>query len=144
MDDQFFRDHFKKFLQQNSEENRGLLEKSSNPETSTVGVPERPSTVSTPINTQSDIVYENDDLRLIVEKGFHKRQKNFRLEDHLFYFKIKQKKASKMPLIIDILDFLHSAFVHVLDSIKTFYKAGIKFYFSFLIVEEVQLLNLKS
>ena len=38
MDDQFFRDHFKKFLQQNSEENRGLLEKSSNPETSTVGV----------------------------------------------------------------------------------------------------------
>ena len=60
------------------------------------------------------------------------------------YFKIKQKKASKMPLIIDILDFLHAAFVHVLDSIKTLYKAGIKFYFSFLIVEEVQLLNLKS
>lgn len=73
----------------------------------------------------SDIVFENSDLKLIVQKGIHKRQKNFRLQDHMFYFKIEVKdKSSSRPLLIDILDFLHAAFVHVLESIATFYEKG--------------------
>ena len=84
------------------------------------------SRTPSPTMTQSDIAFEDESLKLIVEKGIHKRQKQFRIQDHLFYFKIQQKKnSSKMPLLIDILDFLHGAVVHVLDSIKTFYKKGI-------------------
>ena len=28
----------------------------------------------------SDIIYENEDLKMIVKKGFHQRQKNFKLQ----------------------------------------------------------------
>ena len=81
--------------------------------------------VETKNETPSDIVFENDELKLVVEKGSHKRQKNFRLQDHLYYFKIQQKgESTKMPLLIDIMDFLHAAFVHILDSIKSYYEAG--------------------
>ena len=40
---------------------------------------------------QTDIVYENDKLKLIVEKGTFQRQKRFRLQDHLFYMKVQIK-----------------------------------------------------
>lgn len=72
--------------------------------------------------TQSDIFYENEQLKLIVEKGYHKRQKTFRYEDHMFYIKIVPKETNKrLPLLSDILDFLHAGFLHLLDSIKQFY-----------------------
>ena len=32
----------------------------------------------------TEIVYQTSNLKLIVEKGVHKRQKNFALQDHLF------------------------------------------------------------
>jgi len=107
------RDHFKNWLSLNEAENASV--RLDPPAQSSGHVPE----------SQTDISFENNGLKLIVEKGFHKRQKNFRLQDHLFYFKIQQMDAaSKMPLITDILDFLHAAFVHVLDSIKSFYQKG--------------------
>ena len=65
----------------------------------------------------------NDSLKLIDNKGSFKRQKLFRLQDHLFHFKIVQKKANEaLPLLSDIYDFLHAALLHVLESIKTFYE----------------------
>jgi len=71
----------------------------------------------------TEIVYETDSLKLVVEKGAFKRQKNFRLQDHLFYFKIIPKKTNeKLPLLSDLYDFLHAALLHTLESIKTFYK----------------------
>lgn len=68
----------------------------------------------------SDIVYETPELKLIVQKGFHKKQKMFRLQDHLYYIKIVPKKE-QLPMLSSILDFLHSGFLHILDQIKHFY-----------------------
>ena len=74
------------------------------------------------ITDPTKIVYENDSLKLIVDKGSFKKQKNFRLQDHLFHFKIIQKKPNEaLPLLSDIYDFLHAALLHVLESIKGFY-----------------------
>jgi len=71
----------------------------------------------------SDIVYENDNYRLIVEKSAFKKQKNFRLQDHLFKFKLVQKDSLlQPPLLTEMFDFLHAALTHILESIKTFYK----------------------
>ena len=59
----------------------------------------------------NDIVYENDQMQLIIEKGTHLRQIKFRLEDHMFHMKIKLKDTSKKhPLLRDILQFLEIAF----------------------------------
>ena len=38
----------------------------------------------------SEIIYENESMKMIVEKTGFKRQKIFRLQDHLFKFKIVQ------------------------------------------------------
>ena len=39
------------------------------------------------------------------------------------YFKIVSKKPNEsLPLLTDLYDFLHAALLHVLESIKTFYK----------------------
>ena len=74
----------------------------------------------------SEIVYENDSLKLIVEKSSFKRQKNFRLQDHLFKFKVQHKEVRKeLPLLSELFDFLHAALLHVLESVKTFYKKKI-------------------
>ena len=71
----------------------------------------------------SDIVYETNALKLVVEKGYFKKQKNFRLQDHLFYFKIIPKhRNDHLPLLSDLYDFLNAALLHVLESIKTFYR----------------------
>ena len=71
----------------------------------------------------SEIVYENDSLKLIVEKSVLKRQKIFRLQDHLFKFKIVHKKPQdKLPLLSELFDFLHAALLHVLESVKSFYR----------------------
>ena len=82
------------------------------------------STSSGPLslNNPSDIVYETTSFKLIVEKANFKRQKIFRLQDHLFKFKVVEKNNStEHPLLSDLFDFLHAALTHVLESIKSFY-----------------------
>lgn len=80
---------------------------------------EIPSRPASPENA-SNILYETPELKLIVEKGMHKRQQSFRLQDHMFYIKIVPKEDD-LPLLSSILDFLHSGFIHILDQIKHFY-----------------------
>ena len=76
------------------------------------------------LNHPSEIVYENQSMKMIVEKAGFKRQKVFRLQDHLFKFKIVQKKQGEsLPAIDNLFDFLHAALLHILESIKTFYNA---------------------
>ena len=73
----------------------------------------------------SDIIFENESLRLVVQKGVFRRQKVFRVQDHLFKFKIESKKPhEELPILTDLFDFLHAALVHVLESIKSFYNAA--------------------
>lgn len=112
---------YKKWLEINSDENekasavRKRLERSSSPQPST--------STQNNFKKPSDIVFENSGLKLIVEQGIHKHQKVFRIQDHLFYFKVvPTDKTHKLPLLADVLDFLHAAFAHVLKTIKTFYK----------------------
>ena len=79
---------------------------------------------SSNIQSPTDIVFENNTLKMVVEKGAFKKQKNFRLQDHLFKFKIISKKPEEsLPVLTDLFDFLHAALVHVMESIKSFYKA---------------------
>ncbi len=80
-----------------------------------------------PINTNNDlrnqIIYQNNQLQLYLEKGNHIHQIRFRLQDHLFYMKIKLiNPNADPPLLRDILDFLENAFDYVLQEIRTFYK----------------------
>jgi len=71
----------------------------------------------------NDLVFENDQLQLIIEKGAHLHQIKFRIEDHLFYMKIKLKNEhAPHPLLRDILDFLQSAFNYILINVRKFYK----------------------
>lgn len=71
----------------------------------------------------SEIVYVSGDYKLIVEKSNFKKQKLFRLQDHLFKFKVIQTNTAKdAPLLSDLFDFLNAALVYVLESIKHFYK----------------------
>jgi len=104
--EQNLRNHFLNWLNANVEENKRAKTNAEN---------------DSGYESQSDIVYEDGNFKLIVEKGTFRRQKNFRLQDHLFYFKIEQKSETNPPLLLNILDFLHAAIVHILDSIKTFY-----------------------
>lgn len=117
--ERFYLEHFKNWLKLNDDENQALKDPEIEQES------ENDQSSQTVYDNQTDIIFENSDLKLIVEKGLHKRQKKFKLQDHLFYFRILQKQKSKrMPLLIEILDFLHAAFTHVLESIKTFYHPG--------------------
>lgn len=105
-----YKNHFKNFLQSNAQENASINNENSE------------QTPQHELKSKTDIVFENDSLKLIVEKTFFKRQKNFKMLDELFLFKVKQKSDStKWPLLSEILDFLHAAILHVLDSIKSFY-----------------------
>lgn len=69
----------------------------------------------------TDLVYESEDFQLFVKKESHKKQKLFRLQDHLFTLRIKPKEGVEMPFLSNILDFLHAGFIHILDEIKKFY-----------------------
>ena len=39
----------------------------------------------------------------------------------MFHLKIIPKETTASPLLLDILDFLHAGFLHILDEIKQFY-----------------------
>ena len=82
----------------------------------------KPEDVLTKQAHQTDIIYENNNLQMIVEQGAFKRQNRFRLQDHLFYLKIKLKNPNDpVPLLKDILLFLEQGLLHVMDKIKVFY-----------------------
>ncbi len=78
---------------------------------------------TTDIPPRNRIFYRNDKLELYIEKGSHMHQQRFRLQDHIFYMKIKLVNPKKNPpLLRDILQFLEEAFNHVLRDIRRFYK----------------------
>lgn len=83
----------------------------------------RDTQLSTKPSMPTELVYETPDFELYVKKESHKKQKIFKLQDHLFTMRIKAKDGVEMPLISNILDFLHAGFIHILDEIKTFYNS---------------------
>ena len=74
------------------------------------------------ISDLTDILFENNDLQLIIEKAAFQRQKRFRFQDHLFHVKIKLKQSNLgVPFLKDILDFLHDGLLHLMAKIKGYY-----------------------
>jgi len=69
------------------------------------------------------IVLQNDEIKLFVVRDYLKRQKVFRLDDHLYQLKAEVKKG-KAPLISSILDVLRQALEYVINSLKQDYPAG--------------------
>ena len=87
---------------------------------STHPLPSTSTSVTTPTTytSTSDLIYENDQLQLIIEKSNHIRQIKFRLQDHIFHMKIRVKSGVQPPLLRDILNFLEIGFNHILTNIK--------------------------
>lgn len=82
-----------------------------------------PSPVLLAAQTPEEVVFENSALKLFVTKSSFKRQKNFRLSDHLYKLRVSLKdKSGHFPKLIDSLDFLHAGLIHILDEIKHFYE----------------------
>ena len=72
----------------------------------------------------SQIIFENDEMELFIEKAAHLRQKKFDLQDHIFHMKIKLKNSnSTAPLLRDILDFLQAGFSYILENVRKFYNS---------------------
>ena len=73
--------------------------------------------------TESEpLVFENEHLKLYVERADFVKQTRFNLQDHLFHMKISLKNPNApAPLLRDIFDFLEKAFNFILDQVKDLY-----------------------
>lgn len=80
-----------------------------------------PPITSSTLKKQSDIVFENGQFVLYLQKEAFLRQKRFNLQDHLFHIKIKLKNNNDFPFLKDILDFLEQGLLHIIKDIKKFY-----------------------
>lgn len=75
--------------------------------------------------SKKDIIFENNELIVYVTRQMFKRQKRFRLEDHLYVLRF-QVKTSKPPLISSLLDLLKKSFLHMTNCLKAQYDAAHK------------------
>jgi hypothetical protein len=66
-------------------------------------------------------LYENDHIKIYVVKDYLKRQKIFRLDDHLYSVKVEIKDGHP-PLLTSLLDVLRNAFEFMINSLKNFYQ----------------------
>ena len=74
------------------------------------------------VTNPSDLVFENDELKLTISSAAHRQERKFRLSDHMWHLKLVPKLASKkMPLLSNILNFLLIAFNFMLNHLKNFY-----------------------
>ena len=133
---------YKKWLEKNKKENLQATTSSeqvepsplqttitSDPIPSTSGTSvvreENPTSATTQpdlLSNLSNIIFEDNNLQLIIEKGNHIKQKKFRLEDHLFYVRIQLKKPnSEVPFLQDILNFLEVGFDYIITQVQKFY-----------------------
>ena len=116
---------YKRFLQKNSDENKQYHSSESQSKNNLQGEGSHDDSDSDETETTRDptkIAFENDSLKLVVVKSQFKRQVNFKLDDHLYHLLIEPKKTVPIKLM-DILDFLHAAIIHILDEIKHSYKS---------------------
>lgn len=65
-------------------------------------------------------IYENEHIKIFVVKDYLKRQKIFKLDDHLYSLKIEIKDGHP-PLLSSLLDVLRQAFEFMIKSLKNFY-----------------------
>lgn len=91
--------------------------------------PSRPQTrQATKLQTNSDAhlflqktpLYENEHIKVYVVKDYLKRQKIFKLDDHLYSVKVELKDGHP-PLLTSLLDILRIAFEFMIKTLKNFY-----------------------
>ena len=68
----------------------------------------------------SEIVFENNDFKLIVRSDKIKRNHRFKIVDQQFNLLVIPKTSHNHPPLIEILDFLEAGFTFILAKIKTF------------------------
>ena len=70
----------------------------------------------------TEIVFENNEFRLIVKTAPVRRARNFKLEDRQFTFLVVPKTQRTDPPLLDILQFLEDGFNAVLTEIRKFFQ----------------------
>ena len=131
---------YKRWLESNKKENEEVnttpttskQPASSEKKTNSVLADHNPTNIVLPTTSiqtiplsQTDIVFENEHLKMVVEKGAFQRQKRFRFQDHLFFVKVLLKdnedNDQTVPFLRDILEFIHEGLLHLMKTIKQFY-----------------------
>ena len=74
-------------------------------------------------NNNEPIIFQNDDIKFYLVRDYLKRQKIFRLEDHLYLLKAEVKKK-RAPLVTSILQLLKEALEFMISTLKQEYKPG--------------------
>ena len=93
------------------------------------------------VTKPSDLVFENDALKLTIVSAVHKQERKFRLSDHMWHLLLIPKVPSKkMPLLTDILNFLFVAFNFMLQHLKKFYNTKDK-NIAFMTITQGSMLN---
>ena len=93
------------------------------------------------VTNPSDLVFENDALKLTIVSAAHKQERKFRLSDHMWHLLLLPKKQNKkMPLLTDILNFLYVAFNFMLQQLKKFYNPKDK-NIAFMTITQTSMLN---
>lgn len=78
--------------------------------------------VSNVIVQNSDVVYENDDFKLLIVKRLHKKNIRFKLQDSVFEIKTELKKsANVMPKLQNLLDILAEALVIIIKTVQSYF-----------------------
>jgi hypothetical protein len=120
---------YKNWLNNNKSENEAILqslnsnESREQPQVNVVTEPEINNESNFNGDLRNNIIYQNSEMQLYLEKGNLQRQIRFKLQDHLFYMKIKLIDSNREPpMLRDILNFLEEAFQHILSEIRRYYK----------------------
>ena len=93
------------------------------------------------VTNPSDLIFENDALKLTIVSAVHKQERKFRLSDHMWHLLLIPKAPSKkMPLLTDILNFLFVAFNFMLQHLKKFYNTKDK-NIAFMTITQASMLN---
>ena len=70
-------------------------------------------------NDHSFLIYENENLKVYIEKKLHQRHKRFKLQDFLYNVKIKVKDNVDKPLLKDLLEILEKVLTFILNHIRS-------------------------
>ena len=70
-------------------------------------------------------VLDNAQIKIILKKVSLKRQKKFKLSDHLFEVVFVPKVSGKAPFLLDLLDFFRMVIVKIILMLKRYYNRGL-------------------
>ena len=69
----------------------------------------------------NEVIYENNEFRLVVRNSPVKRATKFKLEDHQFTLLVVPKTTRTSPPLVEILQFLEEGFNSILQEVKQFF-----------------------